>query len=164
MAKGLNTDFDAESFIEEFRESSVPTYHTASGAKKETETPNPEKPAKRPKPPDKSEMKSTEHECESPVFDFDGLEDENVYENLNMTAAEVEYIKNFVVRNNFRQVSSKGKQVMIRERYRKLIIHIQHLLGDEGNMATYIDNVLTQHFKEYYSTMVSISKKCPSQF
>lgn len=164
MAKGLNTNFDADSFIEEFRESSVPTYHTAADTKSETEAPAPEKPAKRPKPPDKPEIKYSDTKCEREVFDFDGIEDENVYENLNMTTAEVEYIKNFVVRNNFRQVSSKGKQVMIRDRYRKLIVHIQHLLGDEGNMATYIDNVLTQHFKEYYSTMVSISKKCPSQF
>lgn len=164
MAKGLNTNFDADSFIEEFRESSVPTYHTAADTKSDMEASASEKPAKRPKPPPKSEIKSSDITSESSVFDFDGLEDENVYENLNMTIGEIEYIKNFVVRNNFRQVSSKGKQVMIRDKYRKLIVHIQHLLGDEGNMATYIDNVLTQHFKEYYSTMVSISKKCPSQF
>lgn len=162
MAKKLNTDFDADGFIEEFRESAVPSYHTANDMEKPDATVMESQNRRREsKPPDVDTSDTDAATQTGLMFDLDDFSDDKKYEALNMTDDEVEYIKAFVATNNFRQVSSKGKQVMIREKYRKIIANIQHFVGDDGNMATYIDNVLTKHFKEYYPIIVGIYKKCP---
>ena len=162
MKKNENDkDFDADEFIESFRASAVPTYHTADDNLQEdvVERPPEQKSKARSKPPN-----TTNEVEETSVADFFEDDDTDKYESLNMSSNEIEYIKAYVARNNFRQVASKGQQVMIRKKYRKIIQNIMNLLEEQPNMAVYIDNVLTQHFKQFYPTMVSIYKKCPPKF
>ena len=146
MAKERAKDFDAEKFIEEFRESAVPTYHRASKPiEKKPEVPPPEI-VQDPRP-------------------FDEEDDEmSKYIHLTFDEPELSYIKNFVARKAFTSVVQKGKQVIIRDRHRKRIQTIQQLLGEEPNMATYIDNVLDVHFKQFYPEIMGIYKKCPPKF
>ena len=81
-----------------------------------------------------------------------------------MTEGEIDFIKSFIAKNKFRQVSQKGKQIIIREAHRKRIKSILDLLDEDANMATYIDNVLTEHFRQYYPTILGIYRKCPPKF
>lgn len=70
----------------------------------------------------------------------------------------------FVVKNSFKKVNQNGNPIMIRDKHLTMIKKILRLLNEDANMATYIDNVLTEHFKKYYPTIVDIYKKCPPQF
>ena len=160
MAKREECHFDSDSFIEGVREDAVPGYHTANDSVTSA-------PPKSDKPPKKA-AKKDEAVDESPEemnswFDYDEIDAIEKYQSLNMTDSEIEYIKDFIVNNKFRQVTQKGRQVMIRERHRKKIKAILDLLGEDANMATYIDNVLAEHFKHYYKIIMGIAKKCPSK-
>lgn len=161
MAKKRDNDFDAESFIEDVRADSVATYQRAADIPKE-------------KPPDcqpspqresnKSENRKSSFENPDDVFDDDEYDIAQKYSSLNMTEDEIEFIKAFIAKNKFRQVTQKGKQIVIREAHRKRIKSILDLLDEDANMATYIDNVLTEHFRQFYPTILSIYRKCPPKF
>lgn len=159
MAREKVTGFDADSFIESVRESAVPTYHSAKS--KSSESNEPQKKENIPKgmpPPEKDEsVKGVFY-----VPPYESLEDK--YSELNMTEAEIDFIKIFVANQEFRQVHQKGQQVLIRKEHCKMISELLTLIDSGANMSTYIDNVLIQHFKQYYPIMVGISKKCPSKF
>lgn len=154
MAREKVKGFDASEFIESVRESAVPTYHTAADSTAST----------------KDSSKTTtapEHTTEG---GFDAVyvapEDEvaSKYSELNMTNEEIEYITTYIVKNTFKKVNQNGNPIMIREKHITMIKKILRLLNEDANMATYIDNVLTEHFKKYYPTIVDIYKKCPPQF
>lgn len=146
MAKKKNDGFDADGFIESVRASSVPTYHTAA----DSQAPD--------APPIKEDISiSTE-----PYDDYDS-EREARYSELNMTADEIDFIKKFIADGRFRRVSRNGRQVFIRERHLSMILGILGMLDEEANISTYIDKVLTEHFRKYYPIIQGISKKCPSK-
>lgn len=160
MAKKRDNDFDAEGFLEDVRADSVATYQRASDIPKD-------------KPPDRAvpPKDSRQHRINRPVVEppddiFEADEDDIVqkYSYLNMTEGEIDFIKSFIAKNKFRQVSQKGKQIIIREAHRKRIKSILDLLDEDANMATYIDNVLTEHFRQYYPTILGIYRKCPPKF
>lgn len=146
MVKKKNDGFDADGFIESVRASSVPTYHTAA----DSQTPN--------APPVKEEI------CTSPETndDYDTERDAR-YSELNMTTDEIDFIKKFIADGRFRRVSRNGRQVFIRERHLSMILGILGMLDEEANISTYIDKVLTEHFRKYYPIIQGISKKCPSK-
>lgn len=154
MAREKVKGFDANGFIESVRESAVPTYHTASD--------------------NTVGSNSTPQAQDSPTptaeSGFDAVyvapEDEvaSKYSELNMTDEEIEYITTYIVKNSFKKVNQNGNPIMIREKHITMIKKILRLLNEDANMATYIDNVLTEHFKKYYPTIVDIYKKCPPQF
>lgn len=139
---------DADNFIESVREASVPTYHTARNHAEEAT-------------PKAKPLKKVDDDGPYKIVD-DSIEAK--YSSLNMTETEIDFIKTYVVNPNFRQINKKGKQIVIREQHRQMIQNILSMVNEEANMATYIDNVLTQHFKEYYSTIVGIYQKCPPKF
>lgn len=149
--------FDTDGFIADFRKDAVPSYHTAADV--ETAPPASDKPPKR---------RNVEPTIDASTFlwqDPEEIDAIKKYQDLNMTEDEIDYIKSFIVNSRFRQVSHKGKQVVIRELHHKRIKSILDLLGeDAANMSTYIDNVLTEHFKKYFPTIMGMAKKCPSKF
>lgn len=146
MAKKKNDDFDADGFIESVRASSVPTYHTAA----DSQAPN--------APPIKEDISTSPK-----TYDDFASEREARYSELNMTADEIDFIKKFIADGRFRRVSRNGRQVFIRERHLSMILGILGMLDEEANISTYIDKVLTEHFRKYYPIIQGISKKCPSK-
>lgn len=157
MAKREECHFDGDTFIESVREDAVPGYHTAN----DSVTSAPPESDRPPKKPKKGVVADEPKEMMNDWFDPDEIDAIEKYQSLNMTDTEIEFIKDFIVNNNFRKVTQKGRQVMIRERHRKRIKAILEMLGEDANMATYIDNVLTEHFKHYYKIIMGIAKKCP---
>lgn len=146
MAKKKTDGFDADGFIESVRASSVPTYHTAA----DSQAPN--------APPIKEDISLPPESYD----DYD-TEREARYSELNMTADEIDFIKKFIADGRFRRVSRNGRQVFIRERHLSMILGILGMLDEEANISTYIDKVLTEHFRKYYPIIQGISKKCPSK-
>lgn len=132
MAKKRDNDFDAESFLEDVRADSVATYQRASDIPKD-------------KPPDNvvgaqkqsCQLGINKPAAETPDDFFEADEDDIVqkYSYLNMTEGEIDFIKSFIATNKFRQVSQKGKQIIIREAHRKRIKSILELLDEDANMA-----------------------------
>ena len=146
MAKKKDDGFDPDGFIESVRASSVPTYHTAA----DSQAPD--------APPIKEDI-STSLE----TYDDYDTERDARYSELNMTADEIDFIKKFIADGRFRRVSRNGRQVFIRERHLSMILGILGMLDEEANISTYIDKVLTEHFRKYYPIIQGISKKCPSK-
>lgn len=97
------------------------------------------------------------------TYDDYDAEREARYSELNMTADEIDFIKKFIADGRFRRVSRNGRQVFIRERHLSMILGILGMLDEEANISTYIDKVLTEHFRKYYPIIQGISKKCPSK-
>lgn len=145
MAKKKNDGFDADGFIESVRASSVPTYHTAADSQV-------------PDAPPEGDIGTS-----SKTYDDYDSEREARYSELNMTADEIDFIKKFIADGRFRRVSRNGRQVFIRERHLSMILGILGMLDEEANISTYIDKVLTEHFRKYYPIIQGISKKCPSK-
>lgn len=146
MAKKKNDGFDADGFIESVRASSVPTYHTAADSQVSNA------------PPIKEDITTIPESYD----DYD-MEREARYSELNMTADEIDFIKKFIADGRFRRVSRNGRQVFIRERHLSMILGILGMLDEEANISTYIDKVLTEHFRKFYPIIQGISKKCPSK-
>ena len=146
MAKKKNDGFDADGFIESVRASSVPTYHTAAYSQA----------------PDAPPIKEDINTSPETYDDYDTERDAR-YSELNMTADEIDFIKKFIADGRFRRVSRNGRQVFIRERHLSMILGILGMLDEEANISTYIDKVLTEHFRKYYPIIQGISKKCPSK-
>lgn len=163
MAREKVTGFDADSFIESVRESAVPTYHTAKT--KPEESNEVKKEENIPKDSFSRQVVSPKPSQADDVFYQPPVESpEYKYSDLNMTEPEMDFIKTFIVSQDFRQVNQRGRQVMIRKEHCKMILELLSLVDAGANMATYIDNVLINHFKQFYPIMVGISKKCPSKF
>ena len=146
MAKKKNDGFDPDGFIESVRASSVPTYHTAG----DSQAPD--------APPIKEDISTS-----SETYDDYDTERDARYSELNMTADEIDFIKKFIADGRFRRVSRNGRQVFIRERHLSMILRLLGMLDEEANISTYIDKVLTEHFRKYYPIIQGISKKCPSK-
>lgn len=163
MAREKVKGFDADGFIESVRESAVPTYHTAKA--KPPELNELKKEENIPKDTSSRQVASSNPSQADDVFYQPPVEStEEKYSELNMTESEIDFIKTFIVSQDFRQVNQRGRQVMIRREHCKMILELLSLVDAGANMATYIDNVLIQHFKQFYPIMVGISKKCPSKF
>lgn len=154
MAREKVKGFDASEFIESVRESAVPTYHTAADSAASTK--DSPKTATAPEPTAEGGFDAVYVAPEDEVA--------SKYSELNMTNEEIEYITTYIVKNTFKKVNQNGNPIMIREKHITMIKKILRLLNEDANMATYIDNVLTEHFKKYYPTIVDIYKKCPPQF
>lgn len=164
----------ADSFIERMRKNAVPTYHTAADAvadETSVRIVEPEKvqmlqasddsPHEMPKQPETVPLDNKTEDglnTSLPDFSFD-----DSFEDLNMTELERSYVNTFIIQGRFRRVNSGGRQVVIREKYREIIQTVCAMLSKECNMAIYIDNVLTEHFKKFYPTIIGIYRKCPSK-
>ena len=132
--------FDSPGFIEAVRQQSVPSYHTVGDQTSATPQAQP--------PPEVT----VNQELPASLCD------------LNLTEKELDFIKSYVANNSGGQISRKGKPIVIRESHRRMICDIFYLFGENPNMAQYIDNVLAEHFRQYYPIIQGISRKCPPKF
>ena len=150
MAKEKKPDFNAEEFIEQFRESAVPTYHRAPKKDAEGEADDTAKSTKVKAPKERK-------------FGRALSELEQKLATLDCTKQEKDYVLNYI-ESHFKQVNRQGKQVYIRVDFIELINRINQALGISGSCAAYIDNVLTQHFSEHFDSIQGILDKCPPKF
>lgn len=153
---------NANEFIDTMRQSAVPTYHTAKQTAPET-SPTPTN-VEEVKPEEKSQKTVSKTKVGEAVYKLrvDSIERECA--SLKMTEDEIDFMRTFLVNQDFKKVRDKGKEIVIREQHREMITNILSMVKNDANMATYIDNVLTEHFKQYYPTIVGIYKKCPPKF
>lgn len=142
---------DAPGFIENVRESAVPTYHTAKQSVPDAD----ESPPNKKKPSTSSRRKK--------IGQSSDIVGERVA-GLNMTDEETAFLRTYAGNGSFGQVNRNGKPIVIREDYRELIQDIYSMLSIQPNMAAYIDAVLTEHFSKFYPVILSISEKFPSKF
>lgn len=154
MAKKNEPDFDADSFIESVRQSSVPTYHTAN----DLSEPQPEKNKKKPK-----EQKSASVLSEGATFPDPEVEQAEKYASYDLSDDETDYIRTFLEPNNFRQINRLGSPIVIRNTYIEIIRSIIKLQIGNVRVAAYIDNVLLEHFRQHFPTIQGVFKKCPSK-
>ena len=62
---------------------------------------------------------------------------------------ELEYMENFILRNKYRRISRKGKQVSVSEEFKLKMQKLMLFFSEGGSITEYVNNVLEQHFKEY---------------
>lgn len=163
MGRVRAPNYDASEFIEKVRKDAVPTYHTASDAnivQNDSES------------ADKPEIGSLTVEQKDypvtastmPLANSIEPESDMKYRSMSMEDSEIAYVKRFIASVNFTKVNRKGRTVNIRAEYLKKIKDILGLLDEDANVSTFVDNVLTEHFERFHSTIVGISKKCPPKF
>ncbi len=158
-------NFDSPGFIEAVRQRSVPSYHTAGDSSTATQAqPPPEETL-----PNENLDKSKK--CDTQVSDLSrkslveqGQDLIGNLPDLNLSETELDFIKSYVANSRCGQVSRKGKPIVIRESFRRMICDIFNLFGESPNMAQYIDNVLSEHFRQYYPIIQGIYRKCPPKF
>lgn len=62
---------------------------------------------------------------------------------------ELEYMESFILKNKYRRISRKGRQVYISEEFKLKMQKMMLFFSDGGSITEYVNNVLEQHFKEY---------------
>ncbi len=121
MARKREPGFDADKFLERYEENAS---HTTAA---------PETPAlpETPIPPEKAEP------------------DKTVADGIPLSNRELEYMESFILKNKYRRISRKGKQVYISEEFKLKMQKMMLFFSDGGSITEYVNNVLEQHFKEY---------------
>lgn len=66
-----------------------------------------------------------------------------------LSSRELEYMESFILKNKYRRISRKGKQVYISEEFKLKMQKMMLFFSDGGSITEYVNNVLEQHFKEY---------------
>ena len=146
MAKEKKPDFNAEEFIEQFRESAVPTYHRAPAKNASTE-----------KEVSAQKTKKTTEVSERLHPELERLI------NLNLSDEEREYVVTFLT-NNFQRVNQSGRPLVIRQEYIEMIEKVRAFLRVKVSLAGYIDNVLTEHFSKQFTNIQGLFDKNPPKF
>lgn len=121
MARKREPGFDADKFLERYEENAS---HT---------TATPETPAS----------------PETPISSERTVPDKTVVANTPLSNRELEYMENFILKNKYRRISRKGKQVYISEEFKLKMQKMMLFFSDGGSITEYVNNVLEQHFKEY---------------
>lgn len=121
MARKREQGFDADKFLERYEENAS---HT---------TATPETPAS----------------PETPISSERTVPDKTVVANTPLSNRELEYMENFILKNKYRRISRKGKQVYISEEFKLKMQKMMLFFSDGGSITEYVNNVLEQHFKEY---------------
>ena len=62
---------------------------------------------------------------------------------------ELEYMESFILKNKYRRISRKGRQVYISEEFKLKMQKMMLFFSEGGSITEYVNNVLEQHFKEY---------------
>lgn len=121
MARKREPGFDADKFLERYEENAS---HTTAAP----ETPVP---------------------SETPISPEKAAPDKTVAANTPLSNRELEYMENFILKNKYRRISRKGKQVYISEEFKLKMQKMMLFFSDGGSITEYVNNVLEQHFKEY---------------
>lgn len=75
--------------------------------------------------------------------------DRTVADGTPLSNRELEYMESFILKNKYRRISRKGKQVYISEGFKLKMQKMMLFFSDGGSITEYVNNVLEQHFKEY---------------
>lgn len=121
MARKREPGFDADKFLERYEENASHTT-TAPKTPAPSETPAP--------------LKRT-------------IPDKTTADSTPLSNRELEYMENFILKNKYRRISRKGKQVYISEEFKLKMQKMMLFFSDGGSITEYVNNVLEQHFKEY---------------
>lgn len=121
MARKREPGFDADKFLERYEENAS---HTTAPS----ETPA---------------------SFETPISPEKATPDKTVAANTPLSNRELEYMENFILKNKYRRISRKGKQVYISEEFKLKMQKMMLFFSDGGSITEYVNNVLEQHFKEY---------------
>lgn len=140
MPKDLNTDFDAQAFLDSFEEEGKPKRRKAkTGSEKSP-------PAEL--PPETPEMDYRDVIAKTPISN-------------TRSDKEEDYLHSFVLDCPINTFYKKGRQVVVVNEQRRKILKILALFGeDEGNIARYVYNVLEHHFKEFDPIIQGLFRKC----
>ena len=121
MARKREQGFDPDKFLERYEENAS---HTTSAS----ETPAPP---------------------ETPVSSEKSVSDKTVGDSTPLSNRELEYMESFILKNKYRRISRKGKQVYISEEFKLKMQKLMLFFSEGGSITEYVNNVLEQHFKEY---------------
>lgn len=121
MARKREQGFDPDKFLERYEENAS---HTTAAS----ETPAPP---------------------ETPVSSEKSAPDKTVTDGIPLSNRELEYMESFILKNKYRRISRKGKQVYISEEFKLKMQKMMLFFSDGGSITEYVNNVLEQHFKEY---------------
>lgn len=121
MARKREPGFDADKFLERYEENAS---HTTSAS----ETPVP---------------------SEASVSSEKAAPDKTVADGIPLSNRELEYMESFILKNKYRRISRKGRQVYISEEFKLKMQKMMLFFSDGGSITEYVNNVLEQHFKEY---------------
>lgn len=79
--------------------------------------------------------------------------------NAERTETEDAFLRTFVENRPVESFNKKGRQVMVVNEFRKKILKIQALFGEDCTIAQYVHNVLAKHFEDYDEVLQSLFKK-----
>ena len=121
MARKREQGFDPDKFLERYEENAS---HTTSAS----ETPVP---------------------SEASVSSEKAASDKTVADGIPLSNRELEYMESFILKNKYRRISRKGRQVYISEEFKLKMQKMMLFFSDGGSITEYVNNVLEQHFEEY---------------
>lgn len=121
MARKREPGFDADKFLERYEENAS---HTTA-------------------PP------GTPTSSDTPAAPERTVPDKTVAASTPLSNRELEYMENFILRNKYRRISRKGKQVSVSEEFKLKMQKLMLFFSEGGSITEYVNNVLEQHFKEY---------------
>lgn len=121
MARKREPGFDADKFLERYEENAS---HTVA-------------------PP------GTPTPSDTPAAPERTIPDKTTADSTPLSNRELEYMENFILRNKYRRISRKGKQVSVSEEFKLKMQKLMLFFSEGGSITEYVNNVLEQHFKEY---------------
>lgn len=77
------------------------------------------------------------------------IPDKTIADSTPLSNRELEYMESFILKNKYRRISRKGRQVYISEEFKLKMQKMMLFFSDGGSITEYVNNVLEQHFKEY---------------
>lgn len=131
MAK-KEENFNADDFIESFREDAMPTFHSVKKTKPENVTDG---------------EKVSKMEIAKEIIDLD------------LSTAEEKFIRTFVADSEYTSVAKRGRQISVCNEHRRKIQKMLILFSEDTTIAGYIYNVLEEHFKTFDDVIQSLYKK-----
>ncbi len=140
MAK-KEENFNADDFIESFREDAMPTFHSV----------------KKPKLENDSDDTNTENVTEGEKVSKMEIAREII--DLDLSTAEEKFIRTFVADSEYTSVAKRGRQISVCNEHRRKIQKMLILFSEDTTIAGYIYNVLEEHFKTFDDVIQSLYKK-----
>lgn len=140
MAK-KEENFNADDFIESFREDAMPTFHSV----------------KKPNPENDSDDTKTGNVTDGEKVSKMEIAKEII--DLDLSTAEEKFIRTFVADSEYTSVAKRGRQISVCNEHRRKIQKMLILFSEDTTIAGYIYNVLEEHFKTFDDVIQSLYKK-----
>ena len=140
MAK-KEENFNADDFIESFREDAMPTFHSV----------------KKPMQENDSDDSKTENVTDGEKVSKMEIAKEII--DLDLSTAEEKFIRTFVADSEYTSVAKRGRRISVCNEHRRKIQKMLILFSEDTTIAGYIYNVLEEHFKTFDDVIQSLYKK-----